>query len=79
VEADHGDSASRAEHLERGGKTDLERLELVIHLDPQRLEDALCRMSLTEARRRRDGCANHVDELPRPLDRRLLATPHDAA
>jgi hypothetical protein len=48
VEADDGDPAAGPEHLERGREPDLERLELVIDLDPQRLEDALRGMSLTE-------------------------------
>ena len=56
------------EHLERGGKTRLERLELVVHLDPQRLEHPLRRMPLAEPCRRRDRRTDDVDELPGPLD-----------
>src|SRR4029453_10846944 len=69
VEADDGDPAARAQHLERRREPGLERLELVVHLDPQRLEDTLRRMTFPEARRGRDRRAHDVHELARTLDR----------
>src|SRR3954452_20109550 len=39
VEADHGEAAAGAQHLERLGQRGFERAELVVHGDPQRLED----------------------------------------
>ena len=64
VEADDGEPAARPQHLERRRETDLERLELVVDRDPQRLEDALRGMPLAEARRRRNRGPDDVDELP---------------
>ena len=54
VERDHGEPAAGPQHLERRRQRALERAELVVDLDPQRLEDALRRMALAEPRRRRD-------------------------
>ena len=54
VERDHREAAVRTQHLERGRERALERAELVVDLDPQRLEDALGRVALAEAGRRRD-------------------------
>ena len=41
VEADHRETPTRAQHLERGGKRRLELAQLVVDGDAQRLEDAL--------------------------------------
>ena len=57
------------------GSARLERAELVVDGDPERLEDALGRMALAEARRRRDRGLDRVDELARALERLLAAAP----
>ena len=59
---------------ERGGDRALEHRELAVHLDAQRLEDALGRVpgALRGVGRRRD---EDLDELPGPLDRRGLRAP----
>ena len=71
--------AARTQHLERRRQRALERAELVVDLDPQRLEDALGRMALAEARRRRDRRLDHLDEIARALERLLCAAPDDRA
>ena len=48
----------------------VELAELVVDGDPQRLEDALGRMAAGEARRRRHGARDDVDERDRRVDRR---------
>ena len=76
---DHGEAAARAQHLERRRQRRLERAELVVDRDAQRLEDALRRMAVAEARRRRDRALDRVDELAGALERLLAAAPHDRA
>ena len=71
VEADHREPTARPKHLECRGKARLERLELVVDLDAERLEDALRRMPLAEAGRRGDRRPDDVDELAGALDRAL--------
>src|SRR5260221_11640411 len=73
VERNHREPAARAEHLERSRKRALERAERVVHLDAQCLEDALRRMSLAEARRRRNRSLDHLGEIAGALERLLLA------
>src|SRR5581483_12341718 len=51
------------------GQRALERAELVVHLDPERLEDALRGMPLAEARRRRNRLLDRLDEVARALER----------
>ena len=51
VEGDDGEPAARSEHPHRIRKRRLERAELVVHGNPQSLEDALGRMAVPEARR----------------------------
>ena len=72
VERDHGEPAARPQHLERCGQPALERAELVVDLDPESLEDALRRMPLAEAGRRRDRRLDRLDELAGALERLLL-------
>ena len=79
VERDHREPAARPEHLERRGQRRRERAELVVHRDPQRLEDALRGMPLAEPRGRGDRALDRVHELARPLERLLLAPPDDRA
>src|SRR6185503_17038262 len=55
VEADDGDAAARGGQLEGQLEALSELLELVVDRDPQRLERALGRVALAEARRRGDG------------------------
>ena len=51
--------------------------ELVVDRDPQCLEDALGRMALAEASRRRDGGLDHVDKLARADERLAPAAAND--
>src|SRR5438309_2127721 len=51
----------------------LECAELVVHLDAQRLEDALGRMTLAEACGRRDRGLDHLDEIAGALEGLFLA------
>src|ERR1051325_3119902 len=75
VEADHGEPSPRPQQLQRGGQRGLERAELVVHGDPQSLEDAPCRMAVTEARRSRNGGLDRLDELARALEGLLPPAP----
>ena len=77
VERDHREPAVRPQHLERRGQRALERAELVVDLDPQRLEDALGGVPLAEARRRRDRLLDRLDEVAGALERLLRAAAHD--
>ena len=52
-----------------GGKRALELAELVVDLDPQRLEDALGGMPLAEAGGRRDRLLDHLDQVAGALER----------
>ena len=79
VERDHREPAARAQDLERRRQRALERAELVVDLDPQRLEDALGRMALAEARRRRDRLLDRLDEVAGALERLLGAAADDRA
>ena len=79
VERDHRDPAADLAHLERGLETVLELGQLVVDRDPEGLEDALRRMSLAEARGRRDGATYGVDEIERPQERPLGTPSHDRA
>ena len=79
MEAEYGQAASGPEHLECGRESGLERVELVVDDDPERLEDTLRGMPVAEPNRGRNRGANDVDELPRPLDGSLLATADDSA
>src|SRR4051794_20603897 len=76
VEADHREASARTEHRESGRERTLERAELVVHGDAQRLEDALGGMPVAEARRSGDRGLDDVDELRRRVDR---APPQDRA
>src|SRR5712691_4894349 len=69
VEADHREASSRPEHLQGRRQRALERSELVVDGDAQRLEDALRRMSAAEALRSRYRRTNDVYELKRGRDR----------
>src|SRR4029077_20826668 len=67
VERDDGEAAPRPEHLERGRERALERVELAVDGDAERLEDPLRRMPLTEAGRRGNRALDRVDKLARAL------------
>ena len=56
-----------------------QRLELVVDLDAQRLEDAARRVAGGEPGRRRDRALDHVDELPGGLEGLQGALALDAA
>src|SRR5262249_8230908 len=79
VEADHRKPAARPEHRERGGKGGLERAELVVDRDAERLEDAFCGMAVAEARGGRNGRLDRLDEVARPLEGFLPAATDDRA
>src|SRR4029077_8300146 len=76
VERDDGEAAPRPEHLERGRERALERVELAVDGDAERLEDPLRRMPLAEAGRRGNRALDRVDKLARALER-LLAPAAD--
>ena len=77
MERDHCEPPLGAEHVEGGRQSILELTELVVDRDAERLEDALRRMAVSEARRRRDGGADQLDQLTGSLDRLLLAATRD--
>jgi hypothetical protein len=77
VEADDGEPTAGPEHRERRRKRALERVELFVHGDPQRLKDALRRMAVAEAARGRDRRLHDVDQLAGPLEWLLLPPAHD--
>ena len=77
MEADDGDAASGPEHPHRRRESCFERAELVVDGDPQRLEDALGGMPVTEAGRRRNRLLDRVGEVGRPLERPLGAAADD--
>ena len=70
VEGDRGHAAARAQQRPRGGQRALERLQLVVDRDPDRLEHASRRVPGGELRRRGDRALDRVDQLGRGLDRR---------
>src|SRR5436190_12572659 len=77
VEADHGEPSARTEHRECRRKGGLERAELVVDRDAQRLEDAFRRMSVSEAGRGGNRGLDRLHKVARPLERLLLAAAHD--
>ena len=77
VEADHREPSSRPQQVEGRGERRLDRAELVVDGDPQRLEDALRRVAVAEARRRGNRGLDRVDELAGPLERLLAAAASD--
>src|SRR5438067_250148 len=79
VEGDHGEPSPRSQHLERCRQRPLGRAELVVDLDPQRLEDPLRGMALAESRRRRNRLLDDLDEVAGPLERLLAASLDDGA
>src|SRR5207247_7344305 len=79
VEADRREPPARPQQLERRRQRRLERAELVVDGDPQRLKDALRRMPVAEARGRRDRGLDRVDELTGALERLLAPPPADRA
>src|SRR6185436_7799312 len=63
VEADHGETTTRPEHLDGGRERVLERVQLLVHRDPQSLENAFGRVALAEPRGSGDRRLDDVDEL----------------
>src|SRR6185312_16746394 len=76
VEADHREPAARIQEVDRGRQRILERRQLVVHRDPERLEDPLRRMTVAESRRAGNRGLDRVDQLTRALER-LVAPPAD--
>src|SRR5439155_20729587 len=79
VERDHGEATAWPQHLERGGERSLERAQLVVDRDPERLEDPLCRVTFTEPHGRGYRTLDRVHELAGPFERLLFPPPHDCA
>jgi len=79
VEADDRQAPAGSEHAIRLLETAGERFELVVHDDPQRLEDAPRGVAGGEPRRRRNRALDDGDELARRVERLLLACGDDAA
>src|SRR5690242_18543872 len=77
VEGDDGEAPARPQHLERGRQRALDRAELVVHLDAERLEHPLRRVPLAEAGGRRHRVLDDFDEIAGALERLLLPAPHD--
>src|SRR5215471_21682983 len=68
VERDHPEPAIRAQQLQRCGQGPFERAELVVDLDPERLEHALRRMPLAETRGSRNRALDRLHELTGALE-----------
>src|SRR5207244_185667 len=66
VEADHGKATAGTEHRERCGQRGLERAQLVVHRNAQRLEDTLRGMAVAEAGRRGNRGLDRLDEVAGP-------------
>src|SRR5919106_2155650 len=79
MEADDCQPAARAQHGERGGQRLLERGELVVDGDSESLEDALRRVSVSEATRGGNRSLDRLDELGGALDGPLAPAPDDRA
>ena len=79
VEADDGEPPAGAQRPESRRQRLLERLELLVDDDPERLEDALRRMPVAEAARRRDRAPHHLHEVGRALERLLGPAADDRA
>ena len=63
MEADDRDPSAGPQHPERCRQCGVEGTELVVDGDAERLEDALCRVAVAEARGRRDRALDRVDEV----------------
>src|SRR5918999_6600330 len=79
MEADHADPAAGPEHSHGRGERGLERGELVVHGNAERLEDALRGVAVAEPRGSRDRLLDGVDELAGALEGLLGAAPDDRA
>jgi hypothetical protein len=79
MEADHRQPAARLQEVDRGGQRILECGQLVVDGDAEGLEDALRRVSVAEAGRRRDRILDRLDELAGPFERLLPPPARDCA
>ena len=70
-------NSAAARHPNGLGKALLERVQLVVDRNSQRLEDPLRRVAVAEARRRRDRCLDRLHQLAGALDRLLEAAAGD--
>src|SRR5882724_8565994 len=77
MEADHREPAPGPQHRECGGQRGLERAELVVHRNPQRLEHALGGMPVAEAGRSRNRSLDCLDEVARSFERLFLTATDD--
>jgi hypothetical protein len=79
VERDRRQRPARAQQLPGQRQGGVELVELVIDGDPDRLERALGGVAASEARGRRHGGLDHLDELECRDDRRALALGDDCS
>src|SRR5919198_1507150 len=79
VEADHGEAPARPEQLQGGRQCGFQRAELIVHGDPQRLEDTFGGMAVAETRGRGDRSLDRLHELAGALKRPLAAATADRA
>ena len=77
MEGDDGQPTVGTEQLERCRQRALEGAELVVDLDPERLEHPLRRMTLAEPGRRRHRLLDRLDEVAGAGERLLGAAPDD--
>src|SRR5206468_3414082 len=74
-----GEAPAGTQHFERSRQRLLELAQLVVDGDPERLEDALRRMTVAEPSGCGDRRADDVHEVARALDRLLAAPSPDGA
>src|SRR3954462_9964515 len=81
MERDHADASAGAHDVPRERKCFVERAELVVDHDADRLEDPLRRVATAELtlNGRRNSGTNCIDQLGRRFQRRLAAAPDDLA
>src|SRR3954451_10304270 len=81
MEADDPQATAGMEDVPCQRKRLVERAELVVHDDPDRLKDPLCRVATAELTL--NGCRNSgtncIDQLGRPFQRGPFAPPDDLA
>src|SRR3954452_15635491 len=81
MEADDPQATAGMEDVPCQRKRLVERAELVVHDDADRLKDPLCRVATAELtlHGRRNSGTNCIDQLGRRFERRLAAAAHDLA
>jgi hypothetical protein len=77
VERDDGEAPAGRQQVPGGVEAAVEAVELLVHRDPQRLEDALGGVAAGEQGGRGDGGAHHLHQVAGGGDRVLRAAAHD--